>query len=123
MTDAQRERLERHVLKEPPAEFHHGDCVGADKQAHYIVSNWNIRTIGHPPSSFSLRAWCECDERREFKDYHARDRDIVDETDYLIAAPKSAAEEQRSGTWYTIRYARLKGKPVFIILPDGSVVR
>jgi hypothetical protein len=41
-----------------------------------------------------------------------RNRAIVAASDVLIAAPESDKEEPRSGTWATVRYARLAAKPV-----------
>lgn len=47
-------------------------------------------------------------------------RDIVAETDELIATPKGFQEERRSGTWATVRYALKARKPVTVIWPDGA---
>ena len=102
-------------------EFHHGDCVGADENAHAIASSLGLRTVCHPPINPAKRAFTENDETREPKDYIARNHDIVDETDFLLATPKFNAEELRSGTWATIRYAKKSGKRVGIIFPDGSI--
>ena len=57
------------------------------------------------------------DEVREAKPFVARDRDIVDETDRLLAGPAGRTEERFSGTWTTVRYARRKGKPIDILYP------
>jgi hypothetical protein len=38
-----------------------------------------------------------------------------------VAAPRTPIETLRSGTWATVRYARAYGRPVWIVLPDGSV--
>ncbi len=45
-----------------------------------------------------------------------RNRDIVAAVSILIAAPETDIEEQRSGTWATVRYARKKGIPVVIVI-------
>jgi predicted Rossmann fold nucleotide-binding protein DprA/Smf involved in DNA uptake len=52
----------------------------------------------------------------EKKPYLDRNKDIVRVSIGLIAAPKTNKEEQRSGTWSTVRYATKTGKPL-IILP------
>jgi hypothetical protein len=98
------------------SEFHDGDCIGADEDAHMIVfiDHPPIKTVSHPPINDSKRAWCSADEVREEKDYLVRDKDIVDESDVLFAAPLSNQEILRSGTWATIRYAQKKGIPVII---------
>jgi len=102
-------------------ELHHGDCDGADAQAHDLGRLHGAHIVGHPPKNGSKRAFCECDELREPKGYLERDDDIVDETDELIATPKEFEPQDRGGTWYTINYAKRVGKPVTIIYPDGSV--
>lgn len=53
------------------------------------------------------------------EDLLARNRDIVDETEILIACPGHMHEELRSGTWSTIRYAVKIQRPHIIIWPDG----
>ena len=103
-------------------ELHHGDCVGADATADDIAHGMQIRVVIHPPVNHSKRAWCKYDEIFEEKDYLVRNRDIVDSSDFLIATPKEeVGEELRSGTWSTVRYARKKGKLVFVVRPSGRV--
>lgn len=55
--------------------------------------------------------------------YLQRNKVIVDRCGVLVAAPGEAQEQLRSGTWSTIRYARRVGRPVIMVLPDGTVVR
>lgn len=92
-------------------EFHHGDCIGADYQAATIANPWAL-TYAHPPINPKKRAYHKSDVILPAKDYHERNRDIVDTCDILIAAPRTDAEELRSGTWSTIRYAQKQGKRV-----------
>jgi hypothetical protein len=40
-------------------EFHHGDCVGSDAQAHGYAMRRGMRVILHPPNSAVLRAFCQ----------------------------------------------------------------
>lgn len=98
-------------------EFHHGDCIGADEEAHDIARLVGAKIVGHPPTNEVKRAFCYFDEEREPKEYIARNHDIVDETQLLIATPKSTVEEVRSGTWATVRYARKIGREVVILDP------
>jgi hypothetical protein len=106
------------------AEFHHGDCIGADAQAHDIAYSLRLSLVIHPPEDDKKRAWkgSTASAIRIFPvlDYRDRNRMIVSSTDLLVAAPKMFKEEQRSGTWMTIRMARIAKKPVFIIWPDGT---
>lgn len=102
-------------------EFHHGDCVGADVAAAEIMHGLQTKIVSHPPKRETLRAHFRASaEVREPKEFHARNHDIVDETDRLVACPEGP-ETMRSGTWSTIRYAREVGKPVCIIWPDGTI--
>jgi predicted Rossmann fold nucleotide-binding protein DprA/Smf involved in DNA uptake len=79
----------------------------------------------HPPTNSSERAWREVPKhmRCEKKPFLERNKDIVLETASLIAAPDATEEQMRSGTWSTVRFPRKLGKPVFLILPDGTVQR
>jgi len=108
-----------------PIEFHHGDCIGADAQAHDIVDALpDRRIIIHPPSDPKYRAFKEGDEVRDEASYLERNTDIVDEgEDLLIACPKEGQEVLRSGTWSTIRRGRKAGRPVVIIYPDGNMYK
>jgi hypothetical protein len=100
--------------------LHHGDCVGGDAEVHEVGRYLKLYIIGHPPLNPRMRAWRRCDELRPPKDYIARNHDIVDECEELVAAPHSKAEEVHSGTWATVRYARKQGKLITIVFPDGS---
>jgi len=102
--------------------FHHGDCVGADKEMHDIATSLGLKTAAHPPLDEKLRAFCKADVVFRPKEYIDRNHDVVLMTEELIAASGSMAEELRgSGTWATIRYARKLRRLVTIVFPDGSV--
>ena len=103
------------------ASAHHGDCVGADEQFHQICALFHIPVVLHPPDIREFRAFCRALRSRETKPYLDRNRDIVDDGHILIAAPKGK-EDQRSGTWATIRYARSRGRKIFLVKPNGKVV-
>jgi hypothetical protein len=53
------------------------------------------------------------------KSFFARNRDIVDETDILIAIP--ATKKKTGGTWYTINYSRKQKKRRVSVYTDGSI--
>lgn len=105
-----------------PLEAHHGCCVGADAEFHDMLGYSHAKVHGHPPLNTSKMARCHCDVMHPAKDYLVRNHDIVDACEWLIAAPKGP-EEQRSGTWATVRYARKVGRPISIVWPDGNVTR
>lgn len=104
--------------------FHHGCCIGADADAALAVSDHpGAVIVGHPPlirTMISDQAVRLCRETMRPFPYLERNRQIVDGCNVLLACPKGP-EEQRSGTWSTVRYARKKGKRVVIFWPDGKV--
>lgn len=103
--------------------WHHGDCVGSDKDFHGIARAFGCLIEVHPPNIDTLRAFCNGDIMHPAKDYVARDHDIVKSSSRLLATPSSMFEIGFSGTWLTVRYARKLRRPVTIIFPDGSVKR
>lgn len=131
MSDNQKEELEN-ILADyfeecggNVAEFHHGDCEGADEEAHRIAWYFTDKLVSHPPKESRYRAYTigymdvEWDGEHyglwPEKDYLDRNKDIVNETDVLIAAPFTMKEELRSGTWSTVRYAKKRNKPVILL--------
>lgn len=123
MNTAQRARFvaELHALHfGREVEFHHGDCIGADADAHDLVRALDpgIRIVLHPPAITTKRAWKQGDDVLPAKPYLDRNRDIVDACEVLIACPKETEETLRSGTWATIRYARAVGKPRVLLIPE-----
>lgn len=106
--------------------LHHGDCIHADTHAHAVAHILRWRVIIHPPAMANKRAFCETLyktlEVRQPKPYLTRNHDIVNESSLLIACPRMIAESLRSGTWSTVRYARLLGRRVIIVRSDGLVM-
>jgi len=113
-------------------EFHHGDCIGADAEAHqhihdcrrYDEDGHEVKIVIHPPLKDEVRAHCKTYNRDPYyyddiikvkKNYLERNRDIVDATDLLIATPKELSTTEFYGTMYTIKYAHDKGVPVIIL--------
>lgn len=128
LTSFQRSNLMRILTQFAPSTLHHGDCVGADAEAHGICLGLAIPISIHPPDKDTYQAHCASfrhgymvQEVCPPKPYLARNHDIVDKSDYLIACVKGPEELVGSGTWATIRYARTMQVPVFILYPDGLV--
>lgn len=99
--------------------FHHGDCVGADAEAHATARALGCPVVVHPPTDPKARAFCNGDDVTILDPlpYLARNREIVKSVELLIAAPKEDPEHPclRSGTWATIRAAQRLGVPVIIL--------
>jgi hypothetical protein len=109
--------------------LHHGDCFGADAEAHDIALSCGLYVHIHPPINESKRAWKQVPAAHVFDgrwvnpplEYLARNKVIVDSAQILFATPHEDAEQLRSGTWSTVRYARRKGRQVILILPNGRL--
>lgn len=119
MTRRQLNLLRSKLLELRPTEFHHGDCVGADEQAHNLVRQlpFTVHIVLHPPIDGTRRAHCKADQEHKPKPFLERNRDIVNDSDHVIAAPEGRQMRIRSGTWSTYRYANSLDKKVELILP------
>lgn len=120
LTQKQRDSLFLLLNEHKRTDFRHGDCIGADAEAHIFARNAGHKIIIHPPIDKSKQAFCRGDGYVAAKDYLDRNHDIVRASQWIIACPKGFAEELRSGTWATIRFAKKLGKRLTIIWPDGS---
>lgn len=120
MTDAQKAALRSLLVRVAGTEFHHGDCMGADSEAHDIAMECGYCLVIHPPTNPSLRAWRKVPSHlmRPERPYMTRNRNIVNAAQIVIAAPAESVEG-KGGTRSTVRYARRVGKPLHVILPDG----
>ena len=125
MTDAQKEAFRQVLAEYRPDEFHHGDFVGADAEAHAIVKTAypETRIVIHPPTKKTLRAFCRGDELRPARGYIARNRELVRTCDMLVAAPRSMEDQQMSGTWAVIRYARIRSMTTVVLHPEADGAR
>lgn len=123
MTPEQRRAVEAFLKDKAPSVIHHGDCIGADADFHDAAVSVlaEVRVEIHPPRNPSKRAWKKGHLLHPVKEYLDRNVDIVNVSDELLATPKEFEEEIRSGTWYTVRQARKRGKRVTIVFPDGSM--
>jgi len=121
LTLAQRNALQKylHGLR-GVKEFHHGDCIGADATAHGFMYR-RVWVKLWPSDRKDKRAFCNAAASARPMPPLERNLHIVDACDLLVACPKAMHEEQRSGTWATVRHAFRTGKPVTVIWPDGRV--
>ena len=94
--------------------FHHGDCIGADEEAHKIAKKIGYKIIIHPPVSDKYRAYCKgASKTLPEGEYLERNKDIVNSVSIMLALPKDPGqEERRSGTWTAVRYAWKNMVPV-----------
>jgi len=80
--------------------LHEGEARGADLQAKALAERLGGFRIAEHPAG---------------RDPLARNRDMVDASSVLVAAPATDREAQRSGTWATVRYARRLCRPVIML--------
>lgn len=101
MSEAQKDQLSLMlaVFVSHANEFHHGDAVGADREAVALAQQYGFACVAHAAGTDPLK----------------RNREIVAASSVLIAAPETDREQQRSGTWATVRYMRKAGKPVVML--------
>ncbi len=95
--------------------LHNGCAVGADLTAAKLAKGV-FRLVGHPCNLaryVSEEAVGLCDEVREVCPPLDRNKAMVDLSAVLVACP-NGAEEVRSGTWATIRYARKSRRPILL---------
>ena len=108
-------------------ELHHGACTGADERSHQLALREDVPAIFvHPPIDGKYMMEPDWNHDTVFllphKDYHQRDRDMVNRSHQLLALPNTA-RRPHSGTWYTITYAdEIRHIPITIVYPNGKVV-
>ena len=128
MTDHQRQSLIYLLRELVPNEFHHGDCIGSDAEAHMLVRDYSPATKIHihPGHNYSgespTRARMKGDVWYAPKHYLDRDWDIVIATDYLVATPEKDREVLRSGTWATLRRAKRLSKSYMILSRNSDKI-
>lgn len=125
MTNLQKAVVIDLLFKTQTEVAHHGGCIGADIDFDEIC--WTFRprsiiTVIHPSNLRNQQGrWRIASYAYPEKPPLDRNKDIVNESDFLIATPKEYKEILRSGTWATIRYARKQKKPLYTIYPNGSI--
>ncbi len=123
MTTAQKIRFRELISTLQVAKFVHGDCIGADADAHRMIAIRGSIPIHKRPSNIgSRRAFCSSGVSTCSKpvDPLLRNKKIAEDCNILIVTPSGDQEVLRSGTWATVRYARKLRRRIHIIFPDGS---
>jgi hypothetical protein len=106
-------------------ELHHGACVGVDAAAHRVAIEIGTEAIVvHPPVDLSAADQSTMADMPGVtvlppKPHLKCNHDIVDACEILLALPLGK-EQQRIGTWATVRYAVKIGRPVRICGPYGE---
>lgn len=117
---------ERHTTDDYFVVGHHGDCEGGDEEFHEILSMLpNSWIVGHLPVIQTDRAFCTFDEERAPLPYMRRNVEIVRAAHVMIAGPRDPSPPTSGpigGTWRTIELTRKAKKPLYLCLPDGSII-
>lgn len=123
MTKAQKKAFRKLLAEINPSVFIHGDCVGADAEAHAIALEQGREVRKRPCTITYKRAFTEGGEVVAAPEPPLdRNRKIVDDSQAMVATPKQSHEELRSGTWATVRYSRKQDVPVWVVWPDGTIL-
>lgn len=122
MTSKQQSALAVLLALMGAGEFIHGDAKGGDAEADAIATDLGITRRIFPGNIPMWRAYCSGAYIMPEEPPLERNKTMVERCRVLIACPATAAEEQRSGTWATVRHARRTGKPHIIINPDGTII-
>lgn len=114
--------LEQLLARVPGArELHHDDSVGAADTAHLIARTLSWRIVVHPPTRSRRARGHLGDVRLDPQDRSTRCDAIARACALLVACPADPAEQEHSDTWLTVRRARVHGRPIGLVLPDGTV--
>lgn len=100
----------------------HGDCVGADAEFDALCKKRRIAVKIRPGSIAAMRAGCDSEALAEPRPPLVRNREIVADSELLVACPRTREEVRRSGVWATIRAMRKKGGAIYIVAPDGALI-
>jgi len=124
MTSEQRKAVKLLLKTTHPLMVHHGGCHGADSEFDVLAHDLGIPIVVHPGDNNQRFKFTKKKNRIvcHVSPYLERNREMVNLSSVLIAAPKTRNEEPRGGTWFTIRYARKVFTPtIYTIYPDGTV--
>jgi hypothetical protein len=119
MTNFQKSQFINLLWEWRVTELHHGMSGKADAEAHDLARRCGpagIWIVGHPSTLEKWYVKLDVDWENPREKPLVRNRDIVDESQRLIAAPKGD-EVLRSGTWSTVRYARKLNRECRILAP------
>lgn len=109
------------LSRNPIHYFHQGQCVGVDVEAAKYLAEKQVLIVSHPPINKASVDESPIHFTREDKTYFERNRDIVDESDFMLVVPNTMQHRSYGGTWYTHDYAVKQNKPLCIIYPNGTI--
>lgn len=124
MSTYQASMTRRIFLRGQPIVLRHGGAFGSDFEAHGIWREVCKDSAANVWPADEKRAAIFRGQQRvkveHVMDPLMRNEEIVKRSKLLVATPHTEQEEQRSGTWATIRCALKLNKPVIIIWPKSQ---
>lgn len=114
--------------------INHGDCIGGDEEFDNAVVETlkqdTVTRIIHAPVDPEHQAHMASRNNGFYKEtiisepqtHLKRNRNVVEASDIIIAAPEQDSDPGWGGTWYTYNYARKHDKPTYLIQPSGNVI-
>lgn len=128
MTEFQGTMIERIYRRGQPVIVRHGGAWGSDAQMHLVWKRKCKESVAYvfPADEKRAALYRQEDPHRvrvqAVRPPLERNPLIVEESTLLIATPHKEHEEQRSGTWATIRCAARQNLPVLIIWPRSQKI-
>ena len=128
MTPEQADKVIELIRQIEPVQAIDGMCIGSDAEFAKICKKLGIFTHGFPghyknnPSDRSMVDPEGRDVMQPSQPHLERNRQIVGSSDAMIATPAGDDFKARGGTNFTIKYAIKMGVPIYIVLPDGTVI-
>lgn len=126
MNRFQQAMLQRILHRGQPILWRHGGAWGGDAESHRLWKKFCRKSHAEVWPSDEKRATIFRGELRttvrDVMDPLSRNIIIVDKSKFMIAAPVRDHEEQRSGTWHTIRRAFDANRPILILWPKSQKI-
>ena len=121
-TQEQKNSLKSLLHRVAPSTLVHGDCLGVDQEAGVLAIEEGIRVHLYPSTLSEFRAHSDGVVIEDPSPPLYRNKRMVDSVQLVLAVPSTYKNVTRSGTWYTVRYARKQGVPVILLYPNGEVL-
>lgn len=97
----------------------HGDCIGADAVFDAICKRRSIPVKVRPATTPRMRAGCDSEVIAEPRRPLVRNREIVADSDLLIACP--TIRGSRQAVWATVQMMQRAGRPIYLVTYDGAI--
>lgn len=107
-----------------PLILRHGAAYGADRETHALWREYELPLADVWPADEKSAALFRGQNRvivHPVMPPLDRNVEMVKRSSFIVGAPHTNQEEQRSGTWHTLRRALANKVPTLIVWPDGKL--